>query len=1049
MFLIDLDETTLSSWEKDVFANPKAKQFYDNLDSGYEIFHSFDNSRQMILYEAINEAKNEYHGFLIGDSREIEDLKGNPDNIYSIALALYLSKKEKNMDEDELKKVYQNDYERISGLASMPKEDAALRKRLLPLMNQLSRELVSHMLDGSFEVKTKIRLSFFVTPKEDTYVIKVKVGINNRNYFAKNTFEFLSACKNGGKVGLSKDKVYLSDENLNEQDKPIINYLYQEGSYFNHSYSFDKDDSELTFDESMFVRFLFLMKGREIHFGDTKYVIQDEITSPELHFDDQGNFSITPDLSGKILVDSKEGVLFDDMRHLVKLLSFANEKEMVMIRFILENRFFPFHLFQDEVCQNVLPLLSDDIDVPKEYLENHQVKKAEIQYYITYSEDDTLSFRTNYILDGNEVSKDVFALAPIGGKKVEQFLSALTYFELPENGKFVTQEQILSFLKEDLYPLKKCANLYLSDNLAKKKVTGVGRIKVHMRTDIDWLNMDFGSDIFTQDELELILDAYRKKKKYVKLNDSFISFEEEDSKGFVQLVNDFDVSSLTDERLPVYDALKLSTYQDDEVSVIYGKEIKELFEDIRNFKDQKIEFDPDMEENLRPYQVDGVKWLYTLIKHNLCGILADDMGLGKTLEIIALLSLSKINKPILIVSPKSLIYNWENEFRKWNPLQKVFVFDGNKNSRNVLLSQIEPNKKEVFIISYDSLRTDLEDFVKYSFSYIILDEGQNISNVYAKKTKAVKEIVADHKFVLTGTPIQNSLVDLWSIFDFLMPGYLAGFHAFSSTYGRLSLDDPQEKNNLMNKIAPFILKRTKKEVLADLPAKEEQSMTILMNDQQRRLYDAYIQQARMALDSGKDKMTILAEITRLREICVDPSMFLDNYLDSSEKLLSTLSLVKSAIGNGHKILIFSCFVKSLLHLEKLLKENEVDSYLISGDTKAKDRVVMAENFNTKDDVPVMLVSLKAGGTGLNLVGADIVIHLDPWWNVAAEKQASDRAYRIGQKRNVTILKLVCKDTIEERVIELQKKKQLLTSVIQEGDTAIRNINTDDLRFLLS
>ncbi len=1049
MFLIDIDDATLAMWKKDVFADEKAKKFYDALGSEYVIYHSFDSGRQMILYEAIKKDDTDYQSFLVGDNREIEDLKGNTENPCSMALALYLSKKEKGMNEAELKKLYGEEYEKISSLASLPKEEAQLRKRLLPLMKKLSDDLIVHGSEMTFETYEKLKLSYFITGKDGLYVIRIKVGLNNRNYFAKNTFEFLSACMNGGKAYLSKDRVHISPENIKDEDKPVINYLYQEGTYFNHAYSMNQDDSDLTLDESLFVRFMLMMKGRMVHVDNMEFLVGKERIEPHLSFDGQGNFSVEPELEGRLLSDGKNGALVDDAGHRIKLLSFPNEKEMIMIRFLLENRSFPFYLFQNELCESVLPMLSDDVSVSDEYLKNHLVRKSEIQYFITYTDDDVLSFRTVYLEDGKEVSRDVFCSTAIGENKSKQFDSALEYYSLPLEGKFISQEQILSFLKEDLFPLRKCATLYLSDNLAQKKVVGVGKIRIRMRTDIDWLNMDFGSDIYSRDELDKILEAYHRKKKYVRLNGSFISFEEEDSQGFVHLMNDFNVSSLTEERLPIYDALKLSGYSDDEVSVIYGNEIKELFDDIKNFKNQKLEFDSFMEDNLRSYQIDGVKWLYTLARHNLCGILADDMGLGKTLEIIALLSLSKSNRPILIVSPKSLIYNWENEFRKWNPQQKVFVFDGNKNSRNVLLSQIDQDKKEVFIISYDSLRTDLDEFVKYSFSYVILDEGQNISNVYAKKTKAVKEISADHKFVLTGTPIQNSLVDLWSIFDFLMPGYLSGFHDFSLTYGKLSLDDPQEKQNLMNKVAPFILKRTKKEVLDDLPNKEEQTLTILMNETQRKLYDAYIQEARMSLDRGMDRITILSEITRLREICVDPSMFLEEYGDESEKLNSAISLVKSAIENGHKILIFSCFLKSLLHLKKMLEENNIPIYLISGDTKAKDRVDMAEDFNTHDDVKVMLVSLKAGGTGLNLIGADIVIHLDPWWNLAAEEQASDRAYRIGQKRNVTILKLICKDTIEERVIELQKKKQQLTSVIQEGDSAIRNINTDDLRFLLS
>ena len=620
---------------------------------------------------------------------------------------------------------------------------------------------------------------------------------------------------------------------------------------------------------------------------------------------------------------------------------------------------------------------------------------------------------------------------------------------MPQDGEISAPSEIIAFLKMDISPLQKAAKVMLSEELANKKVSGVGKINIRMNSEIDWLNLEVASDTYTSEELDKILMAYKKKKKYIRLRDHFISFDEEDSQSFFELVDDFNLTSVERERLPIYDALKLSTYSENEFSVLYSKEIKDLFDDIKHFKDEKLVLPDNMLKNLRNYQLDGVKWLHVLARHNLSGILADDMGLGKTLEMISLIASLKATKPVLIVSPKSLIYNWENEFRKWNPEANVFVLDGDKSSRNVVISNIDNSKGDIYVTSYDSLRNDVDLMTKYSFSLVVLDEAQSIANVYAKKTRAVKEIQSDHKFVLTGTPIQNSLLDLWSVFDFLMPGYLPSFKNFSAQYGKLTIDDQEMKKILMKKVAPFVLKRTKKEVLKDLPPKEEQVLTVNMSDKQRELYDAYIQRARNALnDPESNKIAILAEITRLREICVDPSMFIENFLDESAKLQVAVEQIKMAIENGHKVIAFSSFAKTLFHLKEMLGHEKIVSYMIYGDTKAKDRIMMAEDFNTKEEVKVMLVSLKAGGTGLNLVGADIVIHLDPWWNLAAENQASDRAHRIGQKRSVTVIKMVCKNSIEERVIELQEKKKELTSVISEGDEGITSINTEDLRFLL-
>ncbi len=1041
MFLIDIAEEEIALYKKKIDENPSAKTFYESLDDFLIVF-SFDKATSFLLYEAIDAKKGIYHSLKVSNDRKIKNVMGKED-IYSSCLACYIHEKEKKMTDEEIKKKYALYYDDIASLASLSSEYVLLRNKYLPLVKKLSEQLIQTEEDTIIKTPEKIDLSYFLGKNEDEYSLRIKVGIHNRQYFAKSTPQFLQSLKTKGRIAFYKDVLSLSMENIRDEDKEIIAFL--QGCLLFHE---EKEDVALPMSKKEVVAFLFLMKGREVHLDEKLYLIEKEEEKVTVQVDEEGNLSLVPQLKGILLSEKSQAILIQENERSIHLISFRNEREAILSSFIQNHSDFPYSLFVKEISEDILPCL-EEVNGKEEYQKKHKIRQCEIKYFITYLEEDVLSFSTEFYSDGNKVSLEEFKTLPIGEKKVENFLSALSFFELPENGKFESQERILSFLKEDLYPLKKTCSLYLSENLVHRKVNGVGNIRIQLKNNIDWLDMDFGSDRFSKDEMEKILSAYREKKKYVRMKDSFISFEEKDSLSFKKIADEFSLTSLTKERLPLYEALKLSTYQSDEVSLLYSKEVKDLFDEIKNFKNQEIPLSSFLKENIRPYQEDGIKWLYTLSKHNLSGVLADDMGLGKTLQIIALLSLCKEEKPILIVTPKALIYNWENEFARWDKSQKVYVFDGNKTTRETLLSEIDPNKKEVFIISYDSLRNDLDEFEKYAFSYLILDEGQNISNVYAKKTKAVKEIYAEHKFVLTGTPIMNSLADLWSIFDFLMPGYLMGYSSFKEIYGKLSIDDPYQKQDLMNKIAPFVLKRKKEDVLKDLPKKEEQVLTINLNEKQRDLYDAYIQKARNSLDMNTNKISILAQITRLREICVDPNMFLTDFPSVGEKLLSCLEMTKSAILNGHKVLIFSFFAKTLEHMKEILKENQIESYLITGETSAKERLIQGEAFNTKDDISVMLVSLKAGGTGLNLVGADIVIHLDPWWNLAAEDQATDRAHRIGQKRNVTVFKLISKDTIEERVIQLQQKKKDLSSVIQEGDSAIMNINTEDLRFLLS
>jgi SNF2 family DNA or RNA helicase len=344
----------------------------------------------------------------------------------------------------------------------------------------------------------------------------------------------------------------------------------------------------------------------------------------------------------------------------------------------------------------------------------------------------------------------------------------------------------------------------------------------------------------------------------------------------------------------------------------------------------------------------------------------------------------------------------------------------------------------VYITSYDSLRNDISRYTA-EFNYVILDEAQYIKNVNALKTRSVKELKARHRFALTGTPIENSVVDLWSIFDFIMPGYFEELSGFRDT-------DPDV---IARKAAPFILRRVKEDVLEDLPAKYERILSADMSEEQRRLYDAMRQEARKALETGGRAFDLLPYLTRLRQICVDPGMFVENYQGGSGKMDMLSSLIPEYLEAHHRILIFSQFVKALESVERMLKEKGIPASFLSGATSAKDRIKMMDDFNNGSGTDVFLISLKAGGTGLNLTGADTVIHLDPWWNVAAENQASDRTHRIGQTRNVEVIRLIAGESIEQRVVELQDlKKEVIRRIISDDDGSVTGASLEDIAFVL-
>lgn len=1051
MLLKNIPEDLLCSWKEK--EDITATRFYESLcQNKFDIYFSFVEKKKSLLYEAISKENEEYCSFYIGLDRMLTSLDNTFDSrIY--AFARYLYEKEKNMSEEEVKAKYQLYSSSLLPLVSLSVQDAKEKQEMLPLFKELSRSLFTSLSSETKQKTRQLSVTYMLSSyayDEDVYFIRLSISYDKKHYLVKDSYDFASNAIRGGMVSLFKETIPLLPSMFSSLDLQIFHLLLTKGTSIKTSkyYYSNGSKGEVVLDSQALVDFFFLMDGLSFEFDREESHIDSLIQEVKFSLYEEGTFQVDPYPYGTFLSSGLNGCLIHPKKRLVSLLRFKTRKELALYAFMNKHPDFCFDLFQDEMASDIIPLLEENIEISPAFKEAHPVRREIIEYYVTYTDEDTLELDTRLINGDEEVSLETFLSHPLGETKYKEFIAQLDLLSLPLKETITDQEKILRFLRMDLSSLLQFATVFYSDNIADKKIYGVGKLRLSIKSNIDWLDLELGSDVYTENELELILNAYRKKKKYVRLRNQFVSFDEQESENFVELMNDFSFDSLKNEHQPIYSVLKLSSYSGENVALDYSKEIEALLNAIRNFKELEIDLDENIKNSLREYQVDGVKWLKTLSNHSLSGILADDMGLGKTLEIIALLSLSKEEKPILIVSPKSLIYNWEHEFKKWNPSQEVQVIDGFKPQRNEAIDAINTYEKKVYILSYDTLRNDLDRFEKILFSYLILDEGQNIVNVYAKKTKAVKELQAQHKFVLTGTPIQNSLMDLWSIFDFLMPGYLSSYQSFYRQYGKLMIEDQEQKELLMKKVMPFVLKRTKKEVLKELPPKEETVMMVSMNEEQRKLYDAYLQRARSAIDEGKNKITILAEITRLREICVDPSIFLENFDSLSEKLITALSTIKNAIGNGHKVLVFSTFARTLMHVKQCLLEEGITPYFIYGETSAKERLSMADDFNENDDVKVMLVSLKAGGTGLNLIGADIVIHLDPWWNLAAENQASDRAYRIGQKRAVTILKLICKNSIEERVLELQDKKKELSTIISEGEEGITSLTLNDIQFLL-
>lgn len=461
---------------------------------------------------------------------------------------------------------------------------------------------------------------------------------------------------------------------------------------------------------------------------------------------------------------------------------------------------------------------------------------------------------------------------------------------------------------------------------------------------------------------------------------------------------------------------------------------------------------------LRSYQIDGVSWLERLRKMHLSGILADDMGLGKTLQAIIAITQHVESYPeakTLVVCPTSLVYNWKEEFRKFNPQLSILPVDGTPAQRKKLLSAY--SNYDVIITSYSLLQKDVDFYKTILFAYVILDEAQHIKNRSTRNAKSVKMIQALHRLILTGTPIENSLDELWSLFDFLMPGLLSSYDRFVEKYVRSSgLTHSKNMEILRKKVNPFILRRMKKDVLSELPPVSEIVYRCHLSELQRELYQSYAKSAREELSQlvkkeGFDRIQIhvLATLTRLKQICCHPAIFAKDKAEAGDsvKYDMLLELLQTLIEGKHKTVVFSQYTRMLkIMVEDLQKLGIHFEYL---DGSSKNRLDIVNRFNENEQTSVFLVSLKAGGTGLNLTGADTVIHYDMWWNPAVENQATDRVHRLGQKRSVSACKLITLDTIEEKIMEMQeRKKSINQKIINCDEDVIEKLTWEEVLELL-
>lgn len=565
--------------------------------------------------------------------------------------------------------------------------------------------------------------------------------------------------------------------------------------------------------------------------------------------------------------------------------------------------------------------------------------------------------------------------------------------------------------------------------LSDRKIYNSASIKAELYGMDGYYDFDFNIGDIKNEELNNAFEAYKAGNRFYKTgSNDFLNFEDDGVRSFFNL---FEVLNINEDleygKVKLEKSKALFLYENINSrgsGFIRGSdELRELENKLADINSRDIALPDSFNGTLREYQINGYKWLKTLSETGFGGILADEMGLGKTIQTIAFL-LSEKNKKALIVCPTSLIYNWKEELQRFAPGLKVSIVHGPE--RIETINNI--SEYDIILTTYGTLKTDINHYKDTVFDFCIIDEGQNIKNSSTQNTKVIKEIKAKTRFALTGTPIENNLGELWSIFDFVMPGYLYSKENFEEKFIQRGVHNLESLKLL---IKPFILRRTKKEVIRELPDKIEKKLLIEMTASQKALYSNYIKRVKDVMKNNKDgKIEILSYLTKLRQICLDPSLISEDYDGGSGKMDAAMELINEHINSGGKLLLFSQFTSALDKIGERLNKEKIKFFHLDGKTRPKDRIRMVKDFNLNRDVRVFLISLKAGGTGLNLTSANLVIHFDPWWNPAVEDQAADRAHRIGQQDIVEVIKLVAKGTIEEKIILLQEdKKELIDSIL--------------------
>lgn len=911
-------------------------------------------------------------------------------------------------------------------------------------------------------------------------------------------YEHMLNCENykyGLKLEFVHDRKFFDEDSI-----PVLNYIMKYAEIIKYAnqaaddygyYGRHLSDGYITVSNSGFDELFEIFKNKYLtiqrdYSEYDAYFIDKE---PDIKFDVEeiNNYEckIVPniDIYEYNIIQGKDYVYFEYERKIYRCSKEFDNTTLKLLKMYRKNFTSEIKLRKDELStlfSVVFPKVKKSLKYDKlnlEEVEKYIPKELYVKLYLDYDKNNYIIADINFCYDNYEfnplkeenvnIARDVLKESEI----LDVFIKTGFMLDRANSRLILTSDDaIYNFLSNEIEQYMKKFEVLATEEFKQKQIKQPKISNVGVRVENNLLEVDFEGLGFELSELKEIMDKYRLKKKFHRLkNGEFINLEENETMNLLDNLKtnldiDFKEIEKGEIKLPIFRSMYLDRLLKNSNIKNINKDdnYKNIIEKVDNKNiDEELKLPEGLNASLRNYQETGFKWLKTLDSYNFGGILADDMGLGKTIQLVSVI-LSYVEnsgdmeslKPSLVICPSSLTLNWFNEIKKFAPSLKVLLINGNAQERKNKIEKI--NDYNVIIESYDILKRDIEIYKEknYEFKYAIADEAQYIKNNNTQNFKAIKEINAETRFALTGTPIENSLSELWSIFDFVMPGYLFSYRKFKELYETpiVKNEDQSAMKKLKMLIEPFILRRIKEDVLTELPDKTITILNNEMEEEQQKIYMSYMAQVKQEIETEisvngfeKSQIKILSLLMRLRQICCHPSLFIENYKGESSKLKQCIQIVKDAIESGHKILLFSGYTTMFEIIEQELKKENITYYKLTGQTKVGDRIKLVDEFNENPDIKVFLISLKAGGTGLNLIGADMVIHYDPWWNLSAENQATDRTYRIGQKKNVQVYKLITKNSIEEKIYELQQKKaKLIDNMLSTKETFVSKLSKDEI-----